>query len=275
MIYMFPAYRKAFFIAYNMDSETANYDLFNEILVKHLGLATQNIIKSEQETEINIKNWDGYYVPVLTKVEPFHLLDIIFSHTKVETSKKGALLIPFQGKMSELMYQGNYIFSMRDRVYVSHAFYTATDGNLLITNGISTIKKVDGLKIVAISTSLLLGLAGIVYIVFSGLLLLRKNTLKSINHPLLWMGIPIFTLFISCILIATQSFVRMGDKTMESVLLVTSTVLLPVFSLISLLLILKSKNRLIHNLNFWATIFVIQFCALLMAYGLIPFTLWK
>jgi CubicO group peptidase (beta-lactamase class C family) len=147
MIYMFPERKKAFFIAFNMDSETANYDLFNEILIEHLGLATHNFIKSEQEIERDIQDWNGYYVPILTKVQPFHLLDLVFSRTKVETSKSGASLIPFQGSKRELIYQGNHLFSTRDRTNISHAFYTATDGTLLITNGVSTLKKVDSSKI--------------------------------------------------------------------------------------------------------------------------------
>ena len=119
MIYMFPDHKKAFFIAFNMDSETANYDLFNEILVRHLGLATQNFIQSEQEIEPDIQDWNGYYVPMLTKVEPFGLLDIVFSHIKAETWKTSVSLIPFQGKNKELLYQGNNLFSMRDRTTIS------------------------------------------------------------------------------------------------------------------------------------------------------------
>lgn len=275
MIYMFPEYRKAFFIAFNMDSETANYDLFNEILVKYLRLTTHTIIESEQKTESDLNNWDGYYVPILTKVEPFHLLDIIFSHTKVETLKTGAFLIPFQGKKRELIYQGSHLFSMRDRTNISHVFYKDNNGNLLITNGISTIKKIYGVKVLVLSTSLGLGVFGIVYIFISGFIFLIKNRFKSINYLLLGTFFSILTLLTSLIFILAQPIVSIGDKTIGSTLLAVSTATLPFISTTSLLLILKTQKGFINTVNFWATIFVIQFCALLIIYGLIPFTLWK
>jgi CubicO group peptidase (beta-lactamase class C family) len=275
MIYMFPNHKKAFFIAYNMDSETANYDLFNEVLVNHLGLPTQHVSTEEQNTESDIENWNGFYIPVITKVEPFGLLDIVFSHTKVETSKTGALLMPFQGKHKALIYQGKNLFSMKDRIKISHAFYKDTDGELVITDGVKTIKKISGLKIIGIASSLVLGISGLVSLFISGCINLMKSKLAFKNNPVVWVFISISTLILSFASITAQPFMSMGDLTIGNFLLATATLMLPIFSIITFILIIKRQRMYLHSLSFWSTVFVIQFCVLLIANNLMPLILWK
>jgi CubicO group peptidase (beta-lactamase class C family) len=121
MLYMFPIHKKAFFVAFNMDSETANYDLFNEVLIRHLGLPALKFITKEQDMGKHFENWRGYYVPLVTKVEPFGLLDLVFSFTKVEISKTDITLRPMQGKGKKLFYQGRNLFSMKDRTDIEVA----------------------------------------------------------------------------------------------------------------------------------------------------------
>ncbi len=274
MTYMFPNYKKAFFIAFNMDSETANYDLFNEVLIKHLGLAEQHFITKELEIETDIEDWNGFYVPYITAVEPFRLIDMVFSHTKVKTSKTGALLIPFQGKNRTLIYQGEKKFSMKDRTNISHAFYKNSEGKLLITNGVNTLKKVSGFKILGIATSLLLGIFSLIYLFITGCINLIKYKFDFKNKPIFWVFTAILTLFISFAFIATNSFMNMGDLSFGNVLLALATLLIPLFSVVTLILITK-KKKYTHTLSFWTTIFLIQFCVLLIANNLMPIIMWK
>jgi CubicO group peptidase (beta-lactamase class C family) len=275
MIYMFPNDKKAFFIAHNMDSETANYDLFNEALVKHLGLPTHNFITNQQPIENEIANWDGYYIPFITKVEPFGLIDYVFSHTKVETTKSEVLILPFQGKKKLLIYQGKHLFSMQDRTSISHAFYKTDNGDLLITDGVKTIRKVSGLKILGIATILFLGLLGIIYLFIVGFVKLIKHKIKFINHPEFWVFISIMILLISFGFIATQPFMRMGDKTIGNILLWISSMIIPVFAVVSLVLTIKTQKRYLQTLTFWTTVFVLQFCIILMINKLIPIIMWQ
>ena len=275
MTYMFPNEKKAFFIAHNMDSETANYDLFNEALVKHLGLATHRLITKQQPIENEIANWNGYYIPIITKVEPFGLIDYVFSHTKVETTKDGALFMPFQGKKKVLIYQGKYLFSMKDRTSITHAFYKKTNGNLLITDGVKTIKKVSGFKIAGITTSLLLGLLGIVHLFVIGCVKLVKHKIDFINQPLFWVFISILTLIISLAFIATQPFMKMGDITIGNIILAVGSTLLPIFSVASLFLTIKSKTKFLNSFNFWAILLVLQSSFLLIMNKLLPIIMWK
>ena len=275
MIYLFPKEKKAFFIAHNMDSETANYDLFNEKLVKHLGLITQQFSTKQQNVESELYDWNGYYVPFITMVEPFGLLDYVFSHTKVEISANTALLIPFQGKTKPLMYQGKNLFSMKDRTDISHGFYKSDNGNLLITDGVRTIKKISGLKILGVASSLFLGLLGLLYLlVISGRDFIKhKQNFKS--KPIFWVTIPIVILLISFVFIANQSFMNMGDKTTGNLVLALGSITLPVFALTTLILTIRTQKQYFKTLNFWATIFVIQFCILLFLNKIMPIIMWN
>lgn len=275
MIYLFPHQRKAFFIAHNMDSETANYDLYNEAIVNHLGLTRQPFITHSQNTETELSKWKGYYVPVITKVEPFGLLDHVFSSTQVKITKTGALYKPFQGKEKTLLYQGNYLFSMNDRTDISHSFYTSPDGGLFITDGVKTIRKVSGLKILAIAVSLLLGLCGLLYLLISGCVQLVKLKGNFSKHPEFWAFIPVLTMLISFVFIVTQPFMRMGDRTIGNILLATSTALIPVGTFVSFLFSLTKQRRFLYSFTSWALIFVLQFCVLLLSHQLLPIIMWK
>ena len=199
----------------------------------------------------------------------------MFSHTKVETTKNGALFMPFQGKKKVLVYQGKYLFSMKDRTSITHAFYKTINGNLLITDGVKTIKKVSGFKIIGIATSLLLGLLGIVYIFIVGCIKLVKHKIDFRNHPLFWVFLSILTLLISFVFIATQPFMRMGDMTNGNIILAVGSAIIPIFSVASLFLTIKSKTKFLNSFNFWAILLVLQFSVLLIMNNLLPIIMWK
>ena len=275
MTYMFPNDKKGFFIVFNMDSETANYDLFNEVLVKHLNLPTHKLITKANKLTNELKSWNGYYIPVITKVKPFGLLDILFSHTKVETLQNGALLLPFQGKEKKLIYQDKNLFSMNDRTNVSHTFYTTADGTLFISDGVKTMKKINGFNIIAIGLSLLLGLIALLYLFVLGSINLIKYKFKFKTLPIFWVFIAIVLLFISIGIIYTQPFMHMGNLNIENALLFLATLILPLFTLTTFILMIKKEGKVYRNLIFWSTIMVLQFCVLLIVNNLLPVVMWK
>jgi len=275
MIYFFPAQKKAFFIAFNMDSETANYDLFNEVLVAHLGVAKGNFITKGKDIENELQNWNGYYIPVVTKVEPFGLPDIVFSHTKLTISETGTLLIPFQGKQKALIYQGSHLFTMTDRTNVSHALYTTTTGERFITDGVKTLKKISGFKIAGIAASTIAGLAAMLCLFVLGCVQLVHYQLAFGRMPLSWIFMALLAFVSSIILIATQPFMKMGDMSIGNTSLAISTLLIPMFSIVSMFLFIKTNRLYLQTVSFWALIFVLQFCALLMANNLMPMIMWR
>lgn len=275
MIYLFLGERKAFFIAHNTDSESAAYDVFNQTLVEHLALPTRPFLMAGKPTEPDIARWDGYYVPVITKVEPFGLLDVVFSHTRVRTSGIGATLAPFQGNPRELTYQGDRLFSMSDRTRISHAFYEDEDGTLLITEGVRTMKKVSGLTILALACSLALGLSGLIHLFVAGCVQLVRTRRDLRTQPIVWVFSAILTLLLSIAFIANQSFMNLGDVTFGNGLLALGSALLPVFSVVTLVMIVKTTPRAVFTAAFWSTACVIQWCAVMVAGGLFPLILWR
>jgi len=146
---------------------------------------------------------------------------------------------------------------------------------LLITDGVNTIKKASGFKIIGIAISLLLGLLGIVYLFIVGCVKLAKHKIDFRNQKLFWVFMAILTLIISFAFIATQPFMRMGDMTIGNIILALGSTLIPIFSFASLFLTIKSKTKFLNRFNFWAILFVLQFSVLLMMNKLLPIIMWK
>ena len=164
---------------------------------------------------------------------------------------------------------------MKDRTNISHAFYTTADGELLITDGTKTIKKVSGLKILGLACRILLGLLGLIYLFIIGCINLIKYKLDFRNKPLFWVFIAILTLIISFVFIANQPFMKIGDLTIGNILLALASIIMPLFSFVSVILIIKTQKKYLQTLNFWATVFLIQFCVLLITNKLMPIIMWK
>jgi hypothetical protein len=88
--------------------------------------------------------------------------------------------------------------------------------------------------------------------------------------------------FIACVLLLvpiplliTQSFKSLGDFTPESVLLALVTLLLPIGMIQSILLARRKwKASWTSRLNVLAAVFVLQWCVVLAASGMLPLRLW-
>lgn len=275
-VYWFPAQQKAFFISHNMDSETADYDIFNSILVKHLNIKAETSNLSSVKTNSFISEYSGYYIPVITIVEPFRLLDIIFSYTKVSVSDSGAGLNPMQKKSQKLVYLGNNRFSSEGRTNISHSFYKNENGKLMITDGISTMEKVSGIKILLIALSLVLGLLGLAYLLFSTIYQSIKFKRTFLNKPIFYVSFAFLAILASMPFLFTQPFISMGDKTIGNTLLYFGTILLPLLTIVSIIKYIKfDKTNWVYKLDFLSLFFVLQFSTLLFFNDLIPFALWK
>ncbi|GAB3201964.1 CubicO group peptidase (beta-lactamase class C family) [Pontibacter aydingkolensis] len=275
MMYMFPKEQKAFFIAHNMDSETADYHIFNKLLIEHLDIAAQSPPIAKESTA-DLADWNGYYVPAITKVVPFGLADYLSSFTKVEVTPQGASFSPFQKEPVILHYLGNHTFIAEGKSAPSHAFYKDADGQQFITTGLSTIRKTNGLYILLGWLSIAAGLAGIIFLLFSWLYKLITLRKESWRHPLVWHFIAVAIILSAMLFLLNQSFVSLGDKTSGSVLLATGTFLLPALTAVSTYKFLRSDlSTLVAKVDLLALVFVLQLTVVLFLNGLIPLMLWK
>ncbi len=275
-IYWFPNQKKAFFISHNMDSETADYDIFNSILVKHLNIKAETPNLNRVNTDSPLREWGGYYIPVITKVVPFRILDNIFSFTKVIVSDSGAELNPIQKKSQQLTYLGNNLFFAEGRTNTSHSFYKSENGELLITDGISTIEKVSGIKILLNAISFVLGLLGMAYLLLSFVYQSIKFKRTFLNQPIFYVSFALLTIIASVPFLFTQPFISLGDKTIGNIMLYIGTILLPLLTLVSIIKYIKfDKTKWIYKFDYLSLFLVLQLSTLLLFNDLIPFALWK
>ncbi len=274
MLYMFPESKKAFFIAYNMDSETANYDLFNAELTNYLNINKSNNYLKKQKIENSLMQWNGYYIPIITMVKPFKLIDFVFSNTKVEVAENDLVIKPFQGKNKTLFYLGNNTFSMKDRTNVTHTFYKDQKGNLLISDGIKTMKKVNGINIFGIAFSFFIGLISLIYFFFYGLIRFFKIKISYLKETSFLMFASSALLIIAIFLFYLQPFMKMGDLTFTNLLLFITSILIPITSIYVLFKkILKKENLL--SFDFFAAFSIAQFSVLLIVNQIFPIIMWS
>lgn len=273
MLYMFPESKKAFFIAYNMDSETADYDLFNAALTNYLNINKSNKNLKKLNIENSLTEWNGYYIPIITMVNPFKLLDWVFSNTKVEVLKNDVVIKPFQGKNKTLFYLGNNAFSMKGRTNITHTFYKDQNGDLMITDGIKTIKKVNGIKIFGIALSFFVGILSLVYFFISGLIKLLKIKMFYLKQTYFLMFASSLLFFTAIFLFYFQPFMKMGDLTFTNMLLFTSSMLIPITSIYVLIKKIMSKENFL-SFDFFATVSIAQFSILLIVNQIFPIIMW-
>ena len=201
MLYLFPGEKKGFFIAHNMDSETADYEIFNETLIGYLDINRQNAFSYRLCSTDTLKKWEGFYIPAITKIEPFQLMDMVSGVTKVRMTDNGMVMAPFQKTEVQLSHTGNRLFQAGGKIDPSVLLYE-NEQQLYLTTGTSTLQKVSRWKIFLLSLSCLLGLGGLFLVLFSGLYQALKFKSKFFSRPVAWCFTGYVILIISCITIA-------------------------------------------------------------------------
>lgn len=269
--YIFPKQNKSFFIAYNMDSEVADYETFNKIMIAYLGInKNENLHKPEAQSS-DLKEFEGYYVPVVTKYEPYALSDFMTGFIQIQSQGKQFLLKPFQQSSKKLTQLYSNIFIGEDRTEASHSFYKY-ENNLYFSDGLKTDKKVNGFQILGAWVSVVLGIIGIIYILISGFYQLIKFKKVFPSLPIFWAFLGVLTLFLPIPFFLTQPFVEIANKSAASILLMLSTIIMPFGVLSSFLVGFKkyTKNKLLTL----ALLFTLQFILFLGYWGLLPLMLW-
>lgn len=274
MVYMFPEEKKAFFISHNMESEVADYEVFNEILIRHSGLRPPAAEPSGQNRR-DLSDWNGYYLPAINKVVPFGFIDYIFGHTKVTIKPGAAVLEVFQKPPVLLAYSGGQLFTAEGRTGPSHTFYKS-EGKHLFSTGLRTFRKVSGLQILAATISFLAGAAGILYLLVSGTWQLFRFKQMIWRQPVAWYFSAICLLLLSILCLVFQPFITLGDLTVGSFLLASATALLPAFTGISIYKYWQTGlSRLSAKADFAALLFLLQLLIVLFFNDLVPFVLWR
>ncbi|SHE66090.1 serine hydrolase domain-containing protein [Pedobacter caeni] len=274
MIYLFPEEKKGFFISHNMDSETANYEVFNKILIQSLDIP-EGKTQAAGEMPKDIRNWKGNYIAAKDKIKTFAYLDFLTNFVTIIPQEKQVLFCQFQKDDKVLSPAGHHLFKSAGKISPSHVFYTDPTGNQMVSTGFGTFKKISSFYLWGMWMSFILGVLALLYLFISGLvksLTQRMAFLKSLRSaPFL----SLLCLLIPGLLFLNQNFTALGDVTPASISLAIVTPLIPAALLLGIWAYFKHKTR--RNtaiLEIFALILALQLFLVMMYWGMVPFLLW-
>ena len=268
--YLFPEQKKGFFISYNTDSETANYENFNSIFINYLGINKPQKLKVKNNLPSNIKDFYGYYKMNPVRFEMFAYLDLLFNSIKVEQENNKLILQSIQNETYSLLPVGSNLFRKEDRVKPSHVLYK-NDTTPMISDGLVTYEKVSLFYLGLMWLSLILGLVGIIIILFRGFYLLFQKQLFNHNQTITLPFLSIIGLLIPFPFLLNQSFLNLGDFTFANILLAIATGFSPLAMIFGIRKIWENKTLTIDTIG---TLFILQWTLVLIYWGIFPFRLW-
>lgn len=272
-ICLFPDVQKAYFVAMNADVETANYDRFDAMLIRELGIPAAFPTKSAPPPS-GIGDWQGIYVLAPTRTENFAYLDRVLNFASVRWDGRQLHLDPFQGTERSLMPVGGWLFRAEDRTWASHVLLVSDDSRRIISDGFRSYEQTSLWCMVPLWASLLAGMAGLVYLILFGILRMLRRRL-GLADPLLIPFVASVALFLPVPLFFGQSFLELGDLTQASALLALVTGVLPLAMLFGLWRSLGrdaiDRSLLADKL---ALLSVLQWSTVLAFWGLVPLRLW-
>jgi hypothetical protein len=275
MLCLFPDERKGFAYSVNTDSETADYERIDGLLIGALQIAEVPPPPSAAPAA-DAGEWAGHYVLSPNRFETFAWLDTVFGSVRIAEERGAFTMSSLQRSDRQLRMLGGYLFVANDRRTASHVFMRGENGEHLVSDGFNTFRKVSTAYLAAHWASVSLGMAGFIWLFIAGVVSLvrcRAGAFRRAEAPA-WIAIVLLVL--PAPLFMTQSFMALGDLTLASAVLAAVTLLLPVGMALTILRVAKQRGRsrttLMHGL---AAVLVLQFCAVLASAGLLPLRLWS
>lgn len=274
MLCVFPEERRAFAYSVNTDSETADYGRIDSLLVRALGVGPATPPPTV-EPPPDATDWSGRYVLSPNRFQSFEYLDNVFGAVRLSTDGNALAMTSLQQSPRRLRPVGGRLYSASDRATASHVLLLDGEGAHLISDGFKTFEKVADAYLIAHWSSVLLGLAGLLWILIAGAIAALRHRASLWRRPVAPAFVAVLLLFVPMPFFFSQSFMALGDLTLASGLLAAVTLLLPAGMILTILRVMRSRGgsrvNLIHGL---AAAFVLQWCVVLIAAGLLPLRLW-
>ena len=271
---IYPDQQKAFAYSVNTDSETADYGRITEALVQALDLESPPIPTTTGTTE-DIDDWFGVYIPSPSRFHAFRYLDTLFGATKLNRDHDEIVLTALGGSQRVLRPTGRFLFSAADRRTTSHLLLHGADGEHLITTGFATLQKTDTGYLIFLWVSLGCGIVGVAWFLFAGTAMVVRRPRMATKNPAIAAWLAVLTLFLPLPFLFRQSFMAMGDPTVGSWSLAVATACLPLGMMMTIVMVLRQEHRsramLAHGVAAGA---VLQWCLVLMIFGMLPLRLW-
>ncbi|WP_175445237.1 serine hydrolase domain-containing protein [Janthinobacterium sp. HH106] len=277
MLCIYPEQDSAFFVAFNTDAERADYERFNRLLLRDLELPLR--APAPQGTPApTVENWQGVYVPSPSAMASMAWIDAVFGFTRVKWDGESLFLIPFQGEPKELEPVGGLLFRASDRSTPSHVLMQE-DGKHVLSDGLHSYERASMLRMLVLWGSLALGAAGLLYVLVVGVWRAALRSLRRGDHlfaPLL----SLLALLLPLPFFYFQSYLRLGDVTVASVLLTLATGALPLATAFGLARCWRSRGTAAEagswaKWDWVALLAALQLLLVLAWWGLLPLRLWQ
>jgi CubicO group peptidase (beta-lactamase class C family) len=275
MLCLYPEQGKAFFVAINTDSETADYEPFNRILIDELDLARRHGPGPAIAAPNGLEQWQGIYVPTAFQMPVAAWFDTALSFTSLRWNGARLQLSPFQSSAISLKPAGDMLFQLEGRSAPSHVLLRSESGEQVLSDGLRSYKRKSWTTMIMLWSSTAAGLAGALYVLVAGLWQLarrrmdRRSILAAPLAALLALLLPL-PFFLN------QSFLQLGDRTTASVLLALVTGLLPVAMACGLVVAARRRPTGVRAAcDAIASLAVLQWLLVLAAWGVLPLLLWR
>jgi CubicO group peptidase (beta-lactamase class C family) len=271
---IYPDTGQAFLISINTDSETADYKRIYRIIAGTLNLAAPGAPETRLPA-LDVSDWQGLFVLQPNRFESFRYLDTVFGFAKLDWQDGSLQFDPLQGKTRELRPTADYLLSADDRQVNSHVLLRDEHDTPLISDGYRTYQQVNPAVIYGLWFSLGLGLCGMLWFLIAGGIAIKRQGKTGFTTPQGIAMIGVLGLLLPIPLFFTQSFMALGDKTTASLLLAGASVFLPLTMLLAHGKIVRNKDRKrIDTLHGIAAVAVLQWCGILIYFGMLPLRLW-
>ncbi len=274
MLCIYPEQDSAFFVAFNTDAERADYERFNRLLLRDLELPLR--APAPQGTPApTVENWQGVYLPSPSAMASMAWVDAVFGFTRVKWDGESLFLIPFQGEPKELEPVGGLLFRASDRSTASHVLMQE-DGKHVLSDGLRSYERASMLRMLVLWGSLALGAAGLLYVLVVGVWRAALRSLRRGDH----LFAPLLSLLLPLPFFYFQSYLRLGDVTVASVLLALVTGALPLATAFGLARCWRSRGTLAEagswaKWDWVALLAALQLLLVLAWWGLLPLRLWQ
>lgn len=273
MLCIYPEQKSAFFIGFNTDAESADYERFNRLLMRDLELPLRPPAAHGTPAP-TVENWQGVYVPAPSPMASMAWLDAVFGFVRVKWDGDSLFLIPFQGEPKELEPVGGFLFRASDRSAPSHVLLQA-DGRHVLSDGLHSYERASMLRMLVLWGSLALGVIGLLYVLLVGLWRAAGRKLGRRDHlfaPLL----SLLALLLPLPFFWWQSFMRLGDVTVASVLAAIATGALPLAIAFGLARCWRTRGTgTVEKLDWIPLLAALQLLLVLAWWGLLPLRMWQ
>lgn len=271
MLCVFPPQRRAFFVAFNADVEGADYARIRGMLVDALDVATPVAAPSAAMPDVD--GWEGLYVPTPNRFATFEWLDTVFGVIHVARDGNRLRLRSLQSPPLVLEPVGDALLRAPDRTLASHALVVAADGTRVVASDFQSYARVGVLRLVALWISLVAGVLGLLYVLAVGSVrVVRRHPWRYDALRMPWLGT--LALALPVPLFARQPFLQLGDFTFASGTLALVTIALPLALLAGLGMYARNGRSRGSMTDAAALVAVLQWLAVLAAWGLMPVRLW-